>query len=617
VEPNHRREKKEPNKKNKDMLEEFLTFVSDNQIPIFLLHGITEQGKCTCKGDACTSAGKHPYAKISWKSSAKYDRKTTNKLSKKVGELNLAAATGRKGSNGKYLVVVDIDDPKSDLIEKLLIEKTFSYRTGGGGLHFWFWSDVSIKNSVSLLAKKVDIRGTNGYVAVPPSKHVTGNKYEILPDSAFIVKDLPEWLREPLTAKRKIEQKNEKKQVKKQEPVEKIEALPKELQKWALKEVREIRQELSEGGKIPQGIRNQCLHRLLSSDRARGVYEKEDLEKNAYAYAASFEEKMDDGEIQRTVASVMRYPAHNNSHEKVNTMYIKWLSKTKKPAEEGFSDKLVALDTAFFEAIELLDGSAGGVSLQDISDMRVRFLRSKGLDRFSTYKPCLLGKKLRELGAKRLRTSSKNLWLISLEKISDMCYEEIESAKVCETTPIEEPKESKEKMTEEADTTVTPVTVTEKKVKIKIKKHPFEWKYPGDIHADFMRDQVSAFGIMSEEEYDGYFNPDVLLDEEEVDFFLSEVAVGDKIGVGYKTFLVLEKRDNGLLCENKSIKKSGDEEDSYFLDKKEIDKAIPLDRADILYRDNKPYGQPEYEEITLKVVESKDTDDTSQGAGQP
>jgi len=154
------------------------------------------QFKCSCKqGILCTSPGKHPANGILWKQGATTSASVFQKLSKGK-TVNYGVATGRlSAKTNKYLVVVDIDDKSHSLIEKL--PKTFRYKTGSGGFHFWFWSSSPVQNSQGII-KKVDIRGTGGYVVVPPSSHVSGDSYEMISDVHDPILDFPEFLKELL-----------------------------------------------------------------------------------------------------------------------------------------------------------------------------------------------------------------------------------------------------------------------------------------------------------------------------------------------------------------------------------------------------------------------------------
>ena len=61
-----------------------------------------------------------------------------------------------------------------------------------------------IRNSVSAIAPGIDVRGTGGYVVVPPSIHPSGRRYTWSVDSANTFADAPQWLLDKVTAKPKV-----------------------------------------------------------------------------------------------------------------------------------------------------------------------------------------------------------------------------------------------------------------------------------------------------------------------------------------------------------------------------------------------------------------------------
>jgi hypothetical protein len=82
-------------------------------------------------------------------------------------DLRIGMPTGKASG----FTVVDID-PKNGgdkSVGKLNIPNTRTAQTPSGGLHFYF-KEAGIRNSASLLAPGVDIRGEGGYVIVPPSQ---------------------------------------------------------------------------------------------------------------------------------------------------------------------------------------------------------------------------------------------------------------------------------------------------------------------------------------------------------------------------------------------------------------------------------------------------------------
>lgn len=62
--------------------------------------------------------------------------------------------------------------------------------TGSGGRHIWFRLDGEVRGE---LAVGIDVKGCNGYLVVPPSRHVCGGTYRWLNVGA--IADAPDYLR--------------------------------------------------------------------------------------------------------------------------------------------------------------------------------------------------------------------------------------------------------------------------------------------------------------------------------------------------------------------------------------------------------------------------------------
>lgn len=96
-------------------------------------------------------------------------------------EIGIGLATG----NG--LVVLDVDAAHGGLesMGQLFSEyegrlgDTPVVRTGGGGLHFYFSTEVELRNKDQRGTGRagIDVRGDGGYVVAPPSIHASGNRY--------------------------------------------------------------------------------------------------------------------------------------------------------------------------------------------------------------------------------------------------------------------------------------------------------------------------------------------------------------------------------------------------------------------------------------------------------
>lgn len=132
-------------------------------------------GACSCQfGQHCKSPGKHPLAN-QWQ-----DRYLSS-----VPEVYAAWAARPQANVGivtgpvSGLFVLDVD-PGHGGHERLAqlemaygpLPKTYTTRTGSGGLHFYFTLDgvdFDLTNSRGRLPVGLDIRGRGGFVVAPPS----------------------------------------------------------------------------------------------------------------------------------------------------------------------------------------------------------------------------------------------------------------------------------------------------------------------------------------------------------------------------------------------------------------------------------------------------------------
>lgn len=187
-----------------------LVFLAQTLGPILPLWGIDLTTKtCLCPdGSGCKqSPGKHPYSKLAPNGfySATTDEKTIRGWVARNPDGNWALRTGQELPFGGYLIVVDVDEHNAEVSGRdtmVQLEATHGKLpdtvraiTGGGGDHYFFRSPTQFSGRTLALA--VDLKATGGYVAIAPSLHVSGARYEwdaaCDPEDVQIA-DAPDWV---------------------------------------------------------------------------------------------------------------------------------------------------------------------------------------------------------------------------------------------------------------------------------------------------------------------------------------------------------------------------------------------------------------------------------------
>lgn len=227
-----------------------------------------ENGQCAChRGAQCPSSGKHPRL-TGWQSLATTSADQLTKWAAEYPKANLGMATGA----GSEVFVLDIDVKSGGAASLLkLIKKhgwvdTLEAETGSGGSHFFFLMPrgQDIRNSASIVAPGIDVRGSGGFVVLPPS---VSNKGAYTWRSEHQIVHAPEWLLASLGAKRR----------------------------------KKTYQDLIEGQ------RNEGLTSIAGSMRRQGMSEEE-LESSLLTVNAMAGNGLDDEEVRSIAASVARYP---------------------------------------------------------------------------------------------------------------------------------------------------------------------------------------------------------------------------------------------------------------------------------------------------------------------
>lgn len=157
----------------------------DNEIPIFGLHGVDDEGDCQCGNPECDALYKHPIAS-NWQHSPLWSDEQLETM-QEMGHLDTGYGVLVKG-----LLVVDVDarnggvDSFSKLCEALGIDLlgecglAVATGSGGGSMHLYFRAP----ENTPLMQSHKDYPGidfkSSGYVVGPGSMHASGNKYTII-----------------------------------------------------------------------------------------------------------------------------------------------------------------------------------------------------------------------------------------------------------------------------------------------------------------------------------------------------------------------------------------------------------------------------------------------------
>jgi hypothetical protein len=578
--------------------EKILNFITNNDLFLFPLHSVVE-GRCTCGNISCSSPGKHPLLKYNWKLSATNKEENIKKWLQKEN-VNYAIITGKESSKtGKKLIVIDVDSSEHNLIQEL--PKTFSYQTGSGGWHFWFWSKYSIGNSVSFLADKVDVRGKNGYVIIPPSIHKSGNRYNfnMLNSVDTPIADLPQGLLTSLLRKKETTVQKKKTRSKKI-------ILTHELKSWSSLPVNEIKERVLTGEIIPLGVRNTTIHRLLSSDRANGAKGYTTIYSLALKYKKFCQEyeTMDNQEIKSIVSSVLKYECRNNTHEKVNQAYFDFMEEKGRKVPKEVKELIVKSDIDFFSDLRKSKEKNQFIGLDQIQKSREEWMKSKGLKSYSKYPNSLLAAKLKELGFERIRTNQRNVWNVSLKEFTNFYLDGI----------VEQQTEPEQ---EEIRANMTMKIIEEQTIKVKRKVHPNAHLYPGRSSQETLSSLMKFMGVLEPWQLHEMKEGKLIVNQEETEKLFDSVLPGDIFGVtvfregkGYvATQLKVERIENDTLF-GKDIsnpKKHFDMEATF----EEVSVAQAMGFAEILMRDDLPYGVDLEVEFNVRLIEEEKEEETS------
>lgn len=155
---------------------EYALYYASLGLSVFPLHTPREDGTCSCNKPTCDKPGKHPRTRNGYKN-ATNNKEIISAWWDRNPDANIGIPTGRQ--HGIIVIDVDSDGMKWYQDRKKEFPETWIVRSGGGGQHIYLkWPGFRVSSRVGKISHGVDQRGEGGYVAAPPSLHVSGNLYE-------------------------------------------------------------------------------------------------------------------------------------------------------------------------------------------------------------------------------------------------------------------------------------------------------------------------------------------------------------------------------------------------------------------------------------------------------
>jgi hypothetical protein len=258
-------------------------FFARLRLAVFPIHFVYDGGGCSCDSASCDRKGKHPMTAHGLHD-ATVDEEVIRNFFTGEPDANIGIRTGVESN----LIVLDVDvksgGPAS--LAALVAEHgplpvTPTVRTGSGGTHYWFahpGQGLVVRNRQAM-RPGLDLRGDGGYVVAPPSNHVDGD-YGFEPGLApheVPLAPMPLWLLD--------------------------------LALGNLESTQPAPTTTASEGALGKGERHPTLFALAGAMRQKGM-SRAGIEAALKAEnLARCSPPLDEKEIQKMVAGVMKYPA--------------------------------------------------------------------------------------------------------------------------------------------------------------------------------------------------------------------------------------------------------------------------------------------------------------------
>jgi hypothetical protein len=163
---------------------------------LYPVYAVDDGGVCNCsKGTACSDPGKHPTTPHGFNDASSDPERIAELFACWPGD-NVGHKTGR--ASGTVIIDVDPRNGGMETLRRLQAEHghlppTRLHATGGGGFHYALrYPEGVVEVPSRAIGPGVEVKADGAGVVLPPSKHASGKRYEVLIDAPLA--PLPSWV---------------------------------------------------------------------------------------------------------------------------------------------------------------------------------------------------------------------------------------------------------------------------------------------------------------------------------------------------------------------------------------------------------------------------------------
>jgi putative DNA primase/helicase len=170
--------------------------LSEEGWQLYPIYAVDDGGVCGCRdGIACSDPGKHPTTPHRFNDASSDPERIAEMFARWPGE-----NVGLKTDSGSGTIIIDVD-PRDGGMEALgrlqaehgYLPPTRLHATGGGGFHYVLgYPEGVVEMPSRTIGPGVEVKADGAGVVLPPSKHTSGGRYEVLINAPLA--PLPSWV---------------------------------------------------------------------------------------------------------------------------------------------------------------------------------------------------------------------------------------------------------------------------------------------------------------------------------------------------------------------------------------------------------------------------------------